>query len=56
MGADIESTETFISRNIDETLVFTESEQVSEEAEKVVEAMISYRNFEGDGDTDKEDI
>jgi hypothetical protein len=56
MGADIESTETFISRNIDETLTFTKSEPVSEEAEKVVEAMLSYRSLEGDGDTDEKNI
>jgi hypothetical protein len=52
IGYDQDTIDTFTARNIDETLTFTGSEQVSEEAEKVVEAMLSYRDIEGDRDTE----
>jgi hypothetical protein len=56
IGYDQDAIDTFTARNIDETLKLIGAEQVSEEAEKVVEAMLSYRDIEGDRDSDKEDI
>jgi hypothetical protein len=54
MGIDRDSINTFINRNIDEELTFSESEPVEEAASEVVEAMLDYRNSNPEEDPEIE--